>query len=155
MVRSRRRYCVDILILKELTNVGIGFNGFTSSTKFLRFALEHISIRITERDDSHARQLAKSFNMVLASAIESSDRNANVIVCANHARPGSGREAESSRGEHGCLNEVPAIYCLHSFALNFSQPPRFSNLESQISNSRRPLARMRGSFPEAQAYKYV
>src|SRR4029077_1279485 len=101
---------IDIFVLKQLADIDVGLG--LGQPKLLHVAhalIQNALIDIAERGDFRSGNMRKAMEVVVATASQSANRNANTIVCAEHTSAEGERRRPNGDCFPSCLKKIPAI----------------------------------------------
>ncbi len=103
---------VDILVLKQLSNVDVGIDLFVALLEFRDLAIDKIPIGIAKSHHPHAGNVSEPLDMIAALAAKTHHGHANIIIGTEHA--GIRRERCCGTTYQGTLQKCAACKRLHN-----------------------------------------
>lgn len=103
VVRRRDRDRIDVARREELANVLVCLDVAAIDGRL--DGVEYGGIGIADGDDSHARNLRETTEMILPSAVQADDGDAEITVRPEHFTPRAGRECDPRGADQRCLDE--------------------------------------------------
>src|SRR5690242_10346490 len=87
---------VDIFILEKLAKIAVRFDWLVPVFELAGLPIEHFLIDITQGNDAHPRNASIRFDVRLAPAVKTNDRDPDVPIGARNLAPASRSERESA-----------------------------------------------------------
>ena len=104
---------VNILVLQQLADVGVGFDGLSGGSQFLGFPVDDIAVHVAESDEPDSRHLVEAGYVCPALAVEADHCNSHGVVHARDSCHGTCPEAQECPSGKAGSEESATIQVSH------------------------------------------